>query len=471
MNIAQLHRESYSAIASRYTDLADLLKAIRQRVLDTVLHGKESSPIRLLGPAAVGEMALESLPRDASILDVGCGSGDNLALMHANGFTDLTGIDIASGMIDEARKKVAARWICGDLCEQDVGVHDLVFAQAFVHLFPKETLPGVFQKLLDIAGQRLYFSTTIHDSPREGLEEKGDVVRYRSRYVLSELLAVVRELLKRNPNWCFHYYFLTDPLGKYWINGIFERTDALSIYERDGVLQYHQFAAPEQIAGLMGEVDRFGQQPAPAGTWLRYDTDAGLDRVENILPYATPVLRSSLEDLAPYVSYLMGEDSVLLKDKINFKLPGSGAFVPHQDAAAGWERFANRLITAALSLDASDADNGALYVARGRHKQGLLTHLRTPLSKEQVAGMRWEVARTESGDALFFDAFAPHLSYPNHSSRSRRMAFLTYHARRYGDQRAAFFAEKRERQPPIDERSGEQVLIRDSFGKLVKPDA
>ncbi len=71
------------------------------------------------------------------------------------------------------------------------------------------------------------------------------------------------------------------------------------------------------------------------------------------------------------------------------------------------------------------------------------------------------------GDALFFDAYTPHYSDPNRSRRSRRMAFLSYNPTDDGDHRASYFAEKRKRQPPMDERCEGITLVRDAFGKLV----
>src|SRR5213075_2198570 len=42
---------------------------------------------------AVESVARARIGRDAAILDVGCGSGDLLRLLHALGFKNLTGVD------------------------------------------------------------------------------------------------------------------------------------------------------------------------------------------------------------------------------------------------------------------------------------------------------------------------------------------------------------------------------------------
>ncbi|MBS0628529.1 MAG: phytanoyl-CoA dioxygenase family protein [Verrucomicrobia bacterium] len=330
-------------------------------------------------------------------------------------------------------------------------------------------LKEVLLRLLFLSNRRVYFSTTIHETSKEGMEPKEDVVRYRSRYTLAEILGVVKEILILDPNLSFHYFFLTDPLGKFWINAVFEKQDIVKMIQDDGVILYKQFASLEQINSVLSEIDFLKTNPPKAGTILRYDTESGFDRVENILPYCSEGLKGLLDNIKVQniVSMLMEEEAVLLKDKINYKLPGSGLFVPHQDAAAGWERYGSNQLTFALSFDEAKVENGALYFACGAHKKGLLSPLKTPLSAEVVNSLHWDVVLMQPGDALFFDAFVPHFSKPNNSDKPRRMAFLTYNYKKFGDLRETFFLEKRKRQPPIDERLSSVKMIRDQFGKLV----
>jgi hypothetical protein len=59
------------------------------------------------------------------------------------------------------------------------------------------------------------------------------------------------------------------------------------------------------------------------------------------------------EKLKGNISQLFGEESVLYKGKINFKMPDRGVFKPHQDVQAGWDRYSKLHITALVSIDAS----------------------------------------------------------------------------------------------------------------------
>ncbi len=92
---------------------------------------------------------------------------------------------------------------------------------------------------------------------------------------------------------------------------------------------------------------------------------------------------------------------------------------------------------------------------------------KTPLDETVVNSLDWIQVLTNPGDAIFFDSYTPHYSESNLSNQERRMSFLTYHARKFGNNRHAFFEDKRKRQPPLDERPADAELVRDSFGKLI----
>jgi len=85
-------------------------------------------------------------------------TGDNLALMFENGFTSLTGIDIAPQMVQAAKTRAHAEVICDDVLHSATSSsYDLVFAQAFIHLFPKDRVKEVMTHLLKLSQRRFYF--------------------------------------------------------------------------------------------------------------------------------------------------------------------------------------------------------------------------------------------------------------------------------------------------------------------------
>ena len=51
-------------------------------------------------------LSLIEIPRTLPLLDLGCGAGRHLLALHAEGFTDLTGIDLSQDLLDVARKKL-----------------------------------------------------------------------------------------------------------------------------------------------------------------------------------------------------------------------------------------------------------------------------------------------------------------------------------------------------------------------------
>ena len=56
------------------------------------------------------------------------------------------------------------------------------------------------------------------------------------------------------------------------------------------------------------------------------------------------------------------------------------------------------------------------------------------------------------GDAIFFDSFVPHRSGPNRTGAPRRALYITWNRQSDGDQRARYYADKRESFPPDIER-------------------
>ena len=91
----------------------------------------------------------ERLGAGASVLDVGCGHGDPLArALLAEGF-DVTGIDGAAALIEQARRKLPqGRWLVGDMRELALGrTFDGLLAWFSLFHLPAEDQPGVIRRL------------------------------------------------------------------------------------------------------------------------------------------------------------------------------------------------------------------------------------------------------------------------------------------------------------------------------------
>ena len=93
------------------------------------------------------------------------------------------------------------------------------------------------------------------------------------------------------------------------------------------------------VAALPKWVDELASWPEGGGEWLHYRemTDDGpkLCRTENFVPFHA-ALRELLTggELLDAASALLGEQAVLYKEKVNYKLPGGAGYSPHQDAPA-----------------------------------------------------------------------------------------------------------------------------------------
>ena len=156
------------------------------------------------------------------------------------------------------------------------------------------------------------------------------------------------------------------------------------------------------------------------------------------------------------VSELFGEEAVLFKDKINFKLPGGDGFKAHQDVQAGWDTYAALHITALLTIDPCTVENGCLEIAAGYHRHGLIGEKWKPLQED---ALNYAAIPTQPGDVIFFDSYTPHRSGPNLTGNQRRVLYVTYNKLSEGDQRRQYYADKRRSYPPDCEREPDRKYV------------
>jgi hypothetical protein len=202
--------------------------------------------------------------------------------------------------------------------------------------------------------------------------------------------------------------------------------------------------AAADVPALAAWVDEIAAWPEGAGEWMHHRelTDEGpkLCRTENFVPFH-PGMRALLtERLARTASRLLGEQAVLYKEKINYKLRGGAGFSPHQDAPA--YPFIDRHVSCMVAVDDATIDNGCLEVVDAAHHQLLPTDERGCIPAERVAAMRWHHVELRAGQTLWFHSRTPHRSAANHSQRDRRALYPTYNAASAGDLRADYYRAK-----------------------------
>jgi len=245
--------------------------------------------------------------------------------------------------------------------------------------------------------------------------------------------------------------------------------EQIESFHRDGFVFVPGFYGAAEMARITAWTEEVAAWPEAPGRHMVYHEDSlrtpgerVVQRIEDLTPFHAGFHGLYTEGrMRQAVAELLGEDAVLFKDKINFKMPGGDGFKVHQDAQAGWNVYASYYITALVSIDAATAENGCLELAPGWHTRGLIGSEWQPLTDAEIARMDFALYPTAPGDAMFFDSYAPHRSGPNMSDRQRRVLYVTYNRASEGDHRARYFADKRKSFPPDIERTpGKRYVFR-----------
>lgn len=235
-------------------------------------------------------------------------------------------------------------------------------------------------------------------------------------------------------------------------------------FRRQGYLVVRRLFDAAETRDITQWTEEVAAYPEVPGKYMMYFEQSALEpgrrilnRIEDIEPYHKGFSRLFQgEKLQGIVAELFGEQAVLYKDKINFKMPGGEGFRAHQDVQAGWDAYASLHITALVSIDASTMENGCLEMAAGCHRSGLLGEKWKPLEED---ALDYTPVTTAPGDAVFFDSYAPHRSKPNMTDKPRRVLYVTYNRLSEGDHRRQYYQDKRRNYPPDCERDTGKTYV------------
>ena len=209
----------------------------------------------------------------------------------------------------------------------------------------------------------------------------------------------------------------------------------LEFYKTQGYLVCNDIFSSQEINNIVKwslEIENF---PETKGKWMKYydqslkeQSKNTLTRVENFFDYHKEFKSFfSTKKILNIISMLLESEPVLFKDKLNLKLPGAKGFKPHQDATIWKDMYGIKsFITAAISIDFSDLENGCLEVAGDKHKQGLISPSWKEIPENIEKKLNWQPLQTSPGDVIFMNDYTPHRSADNLSDKSRRIVFLTY---------------------------------------------
>ncbi len=115
--------------------------------------------------------------------------------------------------------------------------------------------------------------------------------------------------------------------------------EQIQSFHDDGFLLAKNLLNPQEKKDLLTWTKEIQELPETAGKWMQYfeKDNKGkrmLCRTENFLEYHAHLNNIIQGKLLTAVADLLGEDAIIYKEKINFKLPGGKGFTAHQDAPA-----------------------------------------------------------------------------------------------------------------------------------------
>jgi ectoine hydroxylase-related dioxygenase (phytanoyl-CoA dioxygenase family) len=117
------------------------------------------------------------------------------------------------------------------------------------------------------------------------------------------------------------------------------------------------------------------------------------------------LLRS--KKLLHVLGQLAGEEMILFKEKINYKLAGSGGFSQHIDAVAYTHVKDIKHLTILVAVDSTDMSNGGLEVVDGSHEMDIpINEVDHYIQESWVKHQKWTPAELESGECAVHDVAA-----------------------------------------------------------------
>ncbi|KAI1611824.1 hypothetical protein EDD36DRAFT_267619 [Exophiala viscosa] len=246
-------------------------------------------------------------------------------------------------------------------------------------------------------------------------------------------------------------------------------------FREHGYLIFRDVLSPEETTDLRGWAQEVHDWPTNEDSpWMPYEeiNDKGkkvLCRTEN---YANShsgfngLLRGS--KFLSLLGELAGEEMSLFKEKINYKLAGSGGFAPHVDSTAYTHIKNVKHLTILLAVDPSNMSNGGLEVVDGSHDMDVPVGKDNCIEPEWVKNQKWTPVTLEAGQLLAFGSYLAHRSGANHSNVDRKAIYATYNCAREGDLHDEYYAHRKVIWPPMQLRKQgnqyEEGALRYGFG-------
>jgi len=239
---------------------------------------------------------------------------------------------------------------------------------------------------------------------------------------------------------------------------MFIKEDQLAEYQSNGFLIMKDVFSRNEIRSIEKYTDVIQNLPETKGKWMHFyeykkqNNQRFLCRTEFYLDFFQE-LKYLYKRLETISSDLLGDQAIIYKEKINYKLPGGDGFAPHQDSPAFESFTKGKHLTTLISVDSMTKDNGCLQVASGRHKEGIFRMTSSQTIHPDIdRTFEYSTIIANPGDVVFFSDLIPHKSDKNYSKFPRRIHYITYNLLRDGSYRNRYYEEKRRLFPPEIER-------------------
>ncbi|KAJ5912587.1 hypothetical protein N7504_001470 [Penicillium tannophilum] len=251
--------------------------------------------------------------------------------------------------------------------------------------------------------------------------------------------------------------------------------EQLQSFQENGYLLVRGFFSEPEAKTLQQWAQEVHDLPRTADVpWMPYEEvngkgDRVLCRTENFANSHAgfdSFLRG--ERATSMLQQLAGEEMLLFKEKINYKLAGSGGFDPHIDANAYTHVKNIKHLTILAAVDEMTSENGGLEVVNGSHRMQIPLGSDRCIEPEWVQSNTWTSCDLLPGDILVFGSYLAHRSGANTSTKDRRAIYATYNCAAEGNLHDQYYADRKNLWPATHMRKEgvdyEEGRVRYAFG-------
>lgn len=197
-------------------------------------------------------------------------------------------------------------------------------------------------------------------------------------------------------------------------------------FREQGFTVLKGFFSKQQAAELLSEIERCAELDADRPANL----SGGGIRYTGAIFLRSKLTRELLADqrIIDLLNPIAGGDLWITLDQAVTKYPGAGVFRWHQDN--GYNNLKREHFQLWIACTPTRKQNGALMLAPGSHKRGLLPHRLEEIGQMEVQAEIGDTVTVDAdaGDVILFSSLALHCTGPNEAD-SERVAYVAEYMR------------------------------------------